>query len=148
MNSNIAPRPGKRLTLDPSPACWLTSDLAGTSFSFSCILLRTSQRGPASDTIQRWFHQEKLFGNTCPDSRWRSRSSAASTLSTTSVLLSTAIFSRFLRLPERGGVTNVSPSVPRCRIPLSIICFCPLLSYPVIHLPLCGPLPAGLRSPV
>lgn len=53
----------------------------------------------------------------------RSRSPAASKLSTTSVVLSTAMFSRFRRLLERVGVTHVSPSVRRCRIQLPICRF-------------------------
>lgn len=53
----------------------------------------------------------------------RSGSPAASTLSTTSVVLPTAMFSRFRRLLERVGITHVSPSVRRCRIQLPICRF-------------------------
>jgi hypothetical protein len=53
----------------------------------------------------------------------RSGSPAASTLSTTSAVLPTAMFSRFRRLLERVGITHVSPSVRRCCIQLPICRF-------------------------
>jgi hypothetical protein len=98
-------------------ACFFTSDLASTGLAFSCILLRTSQRGPAINAVQHRFHEAELLQMA------RSGSPAASTLSTTSAVLPTAMFSRFRRLLERVGITHVSPSVRRCCIQLPICRF-------------------------
>jgi hypothetical protein len=72
---------------------------------------------PPSNAVQHRFHEAELLQMA------RSGSPAASTLSTTSAVLPTAMFSRFRRLLERVGITHVSPSVRRCCIQLPICRF-------------------------
>lgn len=70
----------------------------------------------------------------------RSGSPAASTLSTTPVVLPTAMFSRFRRPLERVGITYISPSVRRCRIQLPICRFAdhyPPVSVARLEPPVC-----------